>query len=290
MSLLENLKSTDKKGKIDFLAMIEEDEERLFHDYTEELNLLIHDQDNEVKAKAIICLWDYPTTYFLNFLLDAAFNNKDDNVRKNSIIVLGRYIFEGSMEGFDLELNDPIMSDEITKDDYNKVKNLLLSIYNDINKNSSDRRYSLEALSFASEDEIENLIEDAYNNEDKLFKQCAIFSMGRNGNTKWNEIIIKELNNPDRSLKLEAIKAAGEAKIEKAGDELIKLTESEDLEIVKSAIWSLGQTGCANGCDRLYELSESDNIEIQEIADAAIEEWHSISGTYDEEYDDNYDE
>jgi hypothetical protein len=283
MNSLDNLNNMDKKGKLEFLSIIEEDEERFFHDYTDELNLLIHDKDSEIKAKAILCLWNYPSTHFLNFLLDTADNDPNESVRKNSIVILGRFIFEGSMEGYDLELNDPITTDDITIEDYNKVKNILLEIYKQGKRDKDERRYALEALSFASEEEIENLIFKAYESDDKLFKQSAIFSMGRNGNLKWNDIILKELKNPDKDLQLEAIRAAGEARIDKACSKLVELTYSEDQEILKSAIWSLGQTGC--GTDRLYELSENSNIDIQELAHAAIEE--SISGNFDGDDDDD---
>jgi HEAT repeat protein len=277
----------DKKGKMEFLNIIEEDEERFFHDYSEELNILIHDTNSEIRAKAVLCLWNYPTTHFLKFLLDTAINDTDEEVRKNTIIILGRFIFEGSMEGYDLELNYPVTTEDITKDDYNQVKNILLRIFKDESKPDIERRYALEALSFASEDEIEELILNAYNNRDKLFKQSAVFSMGRNGSGKWNDIILNELNNSDKDILLEAVLAAGEARIDKACSELVNLTYSEDPDIVKSAIWSLGQTGCDEGLKRLYELSENGNRDIQEIANEAIEEWHSISGNYEEDYDED---
>ncbi len=289
MSFVEEISGMNKKEKMDFINVVEEDEERFFHDYSEELNILIHDPDNEIKAKAILCLWDYPTTHFLNFLLDAAHDDLGKQVRENSIIVLGRFIFEGSMEGYDLELNNPIATEDITIDDYNKVKNTLLNIYKDNKRTVDDRRLALEALSFSSEDEIEELIKDAYNNKDKSFKQSAIFSMGRNGNIRWNDIILIELKNTDTDLQREAIKAAGEGKVDKAGPELLKLTYSDDPDIVKLSAWSLGQTGWEDAFNRLYELSESKDHEIQVIADEAIEEWHSICGNDDDYFDDEED-
>ena len=282
MSALDELKGMNKKEKIKFLCIIEEDEERFFHEFTEELNFLVHDPDNEIKAKAILCLWDYPTTHFLNYLLDSANNDPDETVRNNSIIVLGRYIFEGSMEGYDLELNDPLSSEDITPEDFYKVKNTLLSIYKDQKRTIDERRHALEALSFSSENDIWDLIDKAYNHDDKKFKLSAIFSMGRNSNMRWNDILLKELNSTDIDLQLEAIKAAGEGRVEKAGPELLKLTHSDNPDITKEAIWSLGQTGWEDAFDRLYELSESKDKEIQEIADEAIEEWHSICGNNDD--------
>ncbi len=287
MSALDELKSMNKKEKINFLNIIEEDEERFFHDFTEELNFLVHDPDNEIKAKAIPYLWDYPSTHFLNYLLDSANNEPDETVRNNSIIVLGRFIFEGTMEGYDLELNDPLRSEDITPEDFFKVKNTLLSIFKDQKRTIDERRHALEALSFSSENGVWNLIDEAYNHDDKKFKLSAIFSMGRNSNIRWDDILLKEFNNTDIDLQLEAIKSAGEGKVEKAGPALLKLTYSDNPDITKEAIWSLGQTGWENAFDRLYELSESKDREIREIADEAIEEWHSICGSDDDDIEED---
>ena len=170
-----------------------------------------------------------------------------------------------------------------------KVKELLLSIYRDENKPLDERRFAVEALSFCSDKEILAIIEEAYAHSNSKMKLSAIFGMGRSGNVRWTETILKEMYNPDSELQREAIRAAGEVGLTETGKDLWRLTYSEDREVQLEAIWALGQSGWEGAFERLDELSLlSADLEIQEAAEAALEEWYIYSGALaDEIFDEN---
>lgn len=261
-------------------------------DYSPVLRDHLDDPEPEVRMLAIQGLWDYPNAEFIPLLFTAAENDPDEQVRCRAIIALGRYIYEGEMADYDLDFGsiyEIMRLDELPKEDFLKVKELLLGIYRDESKALDERRFAVEALSFLSDEEIFAIIEEAYAHPHPKMRLSAIFGMGRSGNVRWTEIILKELYNPDPELQREAIRAAGEAGLTEAGKDLRRLTYSEDREIQLEAIWALGQGGWEGAFDRLDELSlDSIDAEIQETAEAALEEWYIYSGAMtDELFDEN---
>lgn len=287
---MTNTTRPPKEERIAMLKRIVEDTDYVT-DYSPVLRNHLNDPEAEVRMLAIEGLWNYPDPTFIPLLFDAAENDPDEQVRCRAIITLGRYIYEGAMADYDYDFGsmDEIMRfDELPQEDFVKVKAFLCDIYHDEGKTLDERRFAVEALSFLSDDESADIIEQAYAHPDPKMKLSAIFSMGRNGNTRWTETIIKELYNPDVELQREAIQAAGEAGLTEAGKDLWRLTYSENREIQMEAIWALGQSGWEGAFERLDELSlDSTSPEIQEIAEAALEEWHIYSGALsDEMFDD----
>ncbi len=261
-------------------------------DYSPVLRNHLDDPEAEVRVLAIEGLWDYPDPAFIPLLCATAENDPDEQVRCRAIITLGRYIYEGEMADYDFDYgptDETVRFDELPKEDFLKVKAFLCGVYRDKRKTLDERRFAVEALSFLTDEEALDIIEGAYAQPNPKMKLSAIFGMGRSGNTRWTEIILKELYNPDPELQKEAIRAAGEAGLTEAGKDLWRLTYSEDREIQLEAIWSLGQSGWEGAFQRLDALSlDSTDPEIQEAAEAALEEWHIYSGALaDEMFDDN---
>ena len=261
-------------------------------DYSPVLCDYLDDPEPEVRLLALQGLWDYPEPDLIPLLFAAAKNDPDEQVRCQAIVTLGRYVYEGEMADYDFDFDptDEIMRlGELSKEDFLKVKDFLLGVYRDDGKTLDERRFAVEALSFCSDQDVLTIIDEAYAHPDLKMKLSAIFSMGRNGNARWTENILKELYNPDRELQREAIRAAGEVGLTEAGKDLWRLTYSDDREIQLEAIWALGQTGWEGAFQRLDELSLlSTEPEIQETAEAALEAWYIYSGAMaDEMFDEN---
>ena len=242
----------------------------------------LDDPEPEVRMLAIQGLWDYPDAEFIPLLFAAAENDPDEQVRCRAIVTLGRYIYEGEMGDYDFDfgpMEEVMRLDELSKEDFLKVKEFLLGIYRDESKTLDEQRFAVEALSFLSDEEVFAIIEEAHAHPEPKMKLSAIFSMGRSGHMRWTEVILNELHNPDPDLQREAIRAAGEAGLTDAGKDLWRLTYSEDRETQLEAIWALGQSGWEGAFDRLDELSlDIIDPEIQETAEAALEEWYIYSG------------
>jgi hypothetical protein len=278
--------TVNKKAKLELLEKIHNGEDRFFIDYSDILIEMVSDPDDKIRQKAVECLWDYPSPKFLDILIDKAEHDLIASVATTAITMLGRYIFEGSIDEFTLEFEGGIPADEITEKDFLRTRDFLMQLHQNPEKSLDERRYALESLSFLDDPDIQDLIEAAYHSQAKLMKISAIFSMGRNGLIRWSDIILKELKNPDQDIQLASIRAAGECYLEEAGKELLRLTYSDDKDIFYEAVWSLGQTGWEGAFERLEELcSYSRNAEIQDLAEKALEEWFILHEGLDEGYE-----
>jgi len=259
-------------------------------DYTPVLKIYLDDPEPEVRKLAIQGFWDYPDAEFIPLLFGVAESDVDEQVRCQAIITLGRYIYQGEMAAYGFASVDESMRlDELCKEDFLKVKDFLVGIYRNQSRSFDERRFAVEALSFLNTKEVFDIIEEAYAHPGSKMKLSAIFGMGRSGNLRWTDIILKELYNPDPELQREAIRAAGEAGLTEAGKDLCRHTYAEDRETQLEAIWALGQSGWEGAFERLDELSlESADLEIRETAEAALEEWYIYSGAMtDEMFDEN---
>ncbi len=277
-----------KDEKIQFLNRIVEGKDYLTN-YLPVLKDFLYDEEAEVRKLAITGLWDYPKPEMIEMLFDKAENDPDEGVRCKAIVTLGRYIYQGTMADYDFDwepMEERMREDELPEEDFLRVKEFLLGIYGNQDKTLDERRYAVEALSFLTDPEILDIIEEAYNHPDTKMKMSAIFAMGRNGALNWEPIILDELHNPVKELQLEAISAAGEASFEGAGEDLLQLTYSDDRDVRLEAIWALGQTGWEGAFERLDELTYSgEDAEIRETADLTLEDWYLYSGALDEDYE-----
>jgi len=274
-----------KEEKIQFLRHIVEGED-YFTDYLPVLKDFLDDEEAEVRRLAVTGLWDYPEPEMIEVLFDKAENDPDEGVRCGAIVTLGRYIYEGVMADYDFDwgpMEEIMRQGELPQEDFLRVKEFLLGLYRNQQKTLDERRFAVEALSFLSEPEILEIIEEAYAHPDNRMKMSAIFAMGRNGHMRWEDAILDELYNPVKELQIEAIRAAGEAGFKGAGKDLWRLTYSDDRDVKLEAIWALGQTGWEGAFERLDELTYlGEDEEIRETAELALEEWYLYSGSWDE--------
>jgi len=281
----ESRDQLSKEEKIQFLNRIVEGED-YFTDYLPVLMDFLDDEEAEVRKLAITGLWDYPRPEMIEVLFDKAENDPEEEVRCTTITTLGRYIHEGMMADYDFDwgaMEEIVREDELPQEDFLRVKEFLLGLYRDQGKTLDERRFAVEALSFLADPEVFEIIVEAHAHPDKKMKMSAIFAMGRNGNVRWEDVILDELYSPVKELQIEAIRAAGEPGFEGAGKDLWRLTYSDDRDVKLEAIWALGQTGWEGGFDRLDELTYfGEDEEIQETAELTLEDWYLYSGALDE--------
>ena len=282
-----------KEEGIQFLSRIVEGRDYLT-DYLPVLKDFLDDEEAEVRQLAITGLWDYPEPEMIEVLLDKAENDPDEGVRCRAIVTLGRYIFEGMIADYDFDwgaMTEVVREDELPQEGFLRVKEFLLGLYRNQERTLDERRFAIEALSFLTNPEVFEIIEEAYTHPDRKMKMSAIFAMGRNGNVRWHDAILDELHSPVRELQLEAIRAAGEAGFNRAGKDLWRLTYSDDRDVKLEAIWALGQTGWEGAFDRLDDLAFlSEDEEIRDTAELALEEWHIYRWSLDEYYEEDWEE
>ncbi len=272
--MVERYHQMSKEEKISTLNRIIEGEDYATN-YMPVLRHFLNDEEVEVRELALTGLWDYPRPEMIDLVCDKARNDPCQQVRSKAIVTLGRYIYEGDMADYDFDwgaMEALMREDELPEKDFLRVKDFLLEIVEDEEQPLDSRRFAVEALSFLDQPEILDLVAEAYDHPDKRMKVSAIFAMGRNGNERWTEVIIKELDSPMQELQYEAVRAAGEAYLEEAAHKLKQLALSDDKELRLEAIWALGKTG-GEGVEAFLEsCAQEKDEDIREVAEAALEE------------------
>jgi hypothetical protein len=278
---MNSVERMTKEEKLELLRRIEEGEDT-FTDDLLSIEESLNDEDAEVRALAVDCLWDYPIAKMIAPLMALARQDPSQEVRSKALVALGRYIYEGEVASYDFDWGDveePMREWELSEEDVLRVKEFLLDVIRDESESLDSRRFAMEALSFINEPEVVEIIEEAYRHPDVNMKMSAIFAMGRQGNMCWKEIILQELDNPVPDVQYEAVRAAGESYLEEAAPHLAELArDAEDKELRLAAIFALGRTGGEGVFELLEELTLHPDDEIREVAEAAMEEWEIYHG------------
>jgi HEAT repeat protein len=271
------LNRMNKRAKLSYLADLEEGYRPFDKRALTLLRSLMDDQDAEVRAEAIACLWHDPDARWIDLLIRKATEDPHAEVRAHAISALGRYIYEGEeahLEGWDA----PFL--EITSADYQRVADFLFRIAHDPEESLSARRYALEALAFRFDDpDVSDLIEWAYHHRDRRMRISAIFAMARHGDPRWGKYILAELRSADSQIQYEAVRAAGELGLAEATDTLIELATSKTIRkpLRLLSIYALGETGDDRAYTVLEKLARSRDRDVRDIARDAIEEWIMVT-------------
>ncbi len=280
-----------KDQKLARLRYIGTGEDRFFHDFSQEIEAYLEDEDADVRTHAVACLWDYPEPAYIDVLIDIAENDPSLQVCHKAIVTLGRFIYEGEMADYGYDWG-PYGEDELPEEDFRRVYDYLTRLIEDESRSLDERRYAVEALSFYHDPHVLDVIEQAYHHPEKQMRISAVFAMGRNGNLRrWEDYILEALYSTDPDLEFEAVRAAGNARVERANRQLMRIAaDPTDKELRMAAIWSLGQLGLEESFETLDDLRFDFDPEIREVAEVAFDEWmiYSQLGAFDDDLDDDF--
>jgi len=271
---MEKAEQLTKEEKIEFLTRVVEGEDYSTN-YWPVLRDYLEDKEAEVRSLALEGLWDYPVPELIAPLFEIARNDPNQEVRSKAIVTLGRYIYEGTMADYDFDwgaMEELMREDELPEEDFLSIKDFLLELVQDEGQPLDSRRFAIEALSFLNEPEVQDLIEAAYAHPDVTMKVSAVFAMGRQGDPRWADIILKELDGEVKELQYEAVRAAGEACLDKAAPRLEELALVDDKNLQLEAIWALGKIGGEGVSEFLYDLADDKDEDVREVVEAALEE------------------
>jgi len=238
---------------------------------------LMDDECPKVRQEAIAGLWELADPRHVEPLMRKAQHDPVPDVRAKAASVLGIYIYETISNGM------------LEESDYLAVRGLLLDLAQEAKEPLIVRRMAIEALSFDSDELVQDLIEWAYAHPDKDVRMSAIFAMGRSRNSRWNEALLNELGSPERDLQIEAVNAIGEAGLEEATPRLRNLAVSSDKELRMAAIWALSHTRGPGALETIEMCAQSDDEEIRNVAHDALEEFYHADDDEDDDEDDDDD-
>jgi hypothetical protein len=134
------------------------------------------------------------------------------------------------------------------------------------------RRRALESLAYAADPAVGDLIEMAYNADDRLMRQSAVFAMGRNADHRWRKQVLAELQSRDPAMRFEATVSAGELGLATAVQRLIQLMDDADRNISEAAVLALGKIGGREAKRALEEVLGGADERLTQAAEEALEE------------------
>ncbi|MCS6909952.1 MAG: HEAT repeat domain-containing protein [Anaerolineales bacterium] len=220
--------------------------------------MALEDEDAEVRAAAIMNLWEEEAPDLIAPFLDLMQKDPGVKVRAAAASALGRFVYLGEIE-------------EIPEKQLRRIEDALLATITG-NDDLEVRRRALEALSFSSRPEVPALIEEAYHSPEQKLRVSAVFAMGRSADPRWGERVIAEMENDDAEIRFEAVRAAGELELREAVPALRRRLGDPDVQIHEAAIWSLGQVGGPDARAALLSLlDETEDEEEREYIEEALE-------------------
>jgi HEAT repeat protein len=215
------------------------------------------DEDETVRAAAIRNLWEDEGADLIDPFLNFLANDESEAVRTAAATALGIYVYLGEME-------------ELPADKTRRVEDALLGVFNG-SEPLDIRRRALESLGFSQRPEAADAIDRAYEDEDELMRQSALFAMGRNLDPeRWGDIILSNFNHSSSAVRFEAARAAGEMQFTDAIPALGELLHDADPEVSEMSAWSLGEIGGPEARQLLEERLKTTEDEdlIQALEDA----------------------
>lgn len=240
-------------------SLVELAEDNLEFDFTAAMCAILTDPDPEVRREAIEGLWESMTYDIADTLVDVLQKDPSPEVRAAAASSLARFTY----------LTEVGKTDKATGA---KVRDALLATYQDEAEPTEVRRRALEALAYLCDDQVSNLIAEAYQSEDEKMRASALFAMGRNCHPRWLDTIINAMKSPNPEVRFEAARAAGELEDERAVPHLETLISDPDKEVRNAAIASLGQIGGKQAKRVLKACLRSPDPEIREAAQEALEQ------------------
>jgi HEAT repeat protein len=244
-----------RRGLVAGLEELAADDPLLF--FEEIGKIAINDPDADVRVFAIRLTALEEAPAFAATLIELLEKDPHFEVRAGAAFALGKYVYLGEIE-------------EIPYAVYRKVESVLMDAHRG-DEQVMVRQRALEAISFSSREEVNALIEDAYNRDDEDWQQSAVFAMGASANARWTRQVTESLASESPVLRYEAARAAGKLNIVELKDDLFELAQNDaDEEVRQAAIWALSDIGGPGVGefleDRLAETDDPAEIELLEEA------------------------
>jgi HEAT repeat protein len=250
-------------------ALMEDIQEMNEIDYLQDFSqmslLALQDAHPPVRALAIQTLVEYEDPGYVVVFMEMMENDPDAMVRAAAASALGTYVYLGEVE-------------EIPENLFHAIEASLLGVMR--GKDAvTVRRRALEALGFSSREEIEPLINAAYESGDRDWLISALLAMGRSYNSKWQEKVLEKLDDPDEGVRAEAAQAAGELTLKKSVPKLLEMLADDDSDVRAAVIWSLSEIG-GEGVQETLEgmLEETEDDQEADLLEEALENLDFVAG------------
>lgn len=255
-----------RRTLIDYLAEIGEVNFEL--DYEPIALALFDDDDDEVRSTAVDLPW-YSTSMNIYQAMIRMADDPSPLVRARVMSAMGRFIYLGELEEFDLQLAE-------------RLQQITLSHYDNWDEDVEVRRRALEAISHCSHPRVPSMIEESYQSDEVTLQISSVFAMGASCDDRWSDTVLNELDNHIDEMRFEAARAAGQLSISEAVPRLTELAYDTDIEIQLAAVWALGEIGTREAQRSLEAIAnwaeENADDELVEATEEALEVASLVGG------------
>lgn len=221
--------------------------------------ICLKDPDAEVRSEAIKGLGENEDTSLITPLVDLLNKDRSETVQAVAAAALGKFAMLAELQ--------KLRSCYATR-----VCQALLGVIGDKSRPVAVRCRALEAAAPLSLLEVNEAILEAYQGSDFKLKASAIYAMGKNCNSSWLSMLLKELANPDAKIRYEAATACGELGEKGAASHLIELVNDDDAEVQLAAIQALGKIGSSEAKECLEQCLHSPSEVVQQAAEETLHE------------------
>jgi HEAT repeat protein len=241
--------------------LVEIGEENFETDFNAVFRLGLIDSDPAVRVAAINGLWEEAEDPgLITPLLNLLQTDQNDLVRAAAASALAQFVYAGEL-------------DELPADKVKPILTALKATFRNALEPIEVRRRALEALGYLGDDEVHQMIAQAYQHNTDLMRQSALFAMGRSLDAeRWGATVIAELTAPEPEMRYEAARAAGEMEYTPAVKALGDLLEDVDEDVQLMTVWALGQVGGDKAKKLLLAVMDSEADHLYEVAEDALAE------------------
>lgn len=240
-------------------VLVEQAEANIHLNFHAILRSLMTDHDDEVRRLAIEGLWEDEKPSLIAPLIARLREDPSVAVRAAAAVSLGRFIWLGVL-------------DEIGREPASAAESALHETWFREGEVNAVRRRALEGLAFGSLPDLNELILNAYYDDDESMRQSALFAMGRTADGRWSKLVLSELDSHEPAMRFEAAQAAGEMGLRPAVQPLIRHLDDPDESVREAAVASLGKIGGPVARRALEAVIKSDDEALAQAADDALAE------------------
>ena len=261
-------KTAKPDGKIPIMdSLIAMSQDRTELDFSAVFRRCLRDEAEEVRQRAIEGLWEHEERRLIAPLCELLGQDPSPSVRAAAAAALGRFA-ELAQQGKLLRKDGPFIEEC-----------LLAALQNEM-EDMTVRRRALESVAVLNSPKVEEFIRWAYANDDIAFKGSSLYAMGRTGEARWLERLVKETQNPSPILRFEAANACAQLEEEDAVPHLIPLMEDDDLQVQLSAIRAVGAIGGALAKKALRRCIKEGDPAVEDAARESLEMVDAMEDVY----------
>ncbi len=251
--------------------MLELAEDNLELDFSTIFRSCLRDPNQNVREKAISGLWECDDRTLIMPLINLLNRDESNQVRAAAASALGKFAALAAEE-------------KLLQRDTQRIQEALLNAVEHTVVPEIKCR-AIESVGCFSTEIVNEIIENAYKDEDLSLRCSAIHAMGKSCALSWLPTIISELDNPYAPMRYEVANACGGIGAQAAIPHLTRLLKDEDQQVQIAAIQALESIGGRDARQALSTYLKSADEVLVETIEESLQNLGSEDGSIDFKFD-----